>query len=88
MGQVGELLVKRQEDVIHDQKAILGIGGNPADFIGGQAQVQGVHDATCGGNAEVSFEVSVVVAAQGGHTVTSFEAQVFQCLAQLVGPLL
>jgi hypothetical protein len=57
------------------RKRSFGVTGDPADLVGRQAQVERVHDAAGGGNAEVALQVGVVVPAQGGHAVTLLQAQ-------------
>ena len=59
-----ELPVQRQQHVVDDQEAVLGVVGDPADLVGREAQVQRVHHAAGGRDAEVALEVRVVVPAQ------------------------
>jgi hypothetical protein len=42
---VGELPVERQQDVVDDEEAVAGVGGDPADLLGRETQVQRVHHA-------------------------------------------
>ena len=72
---VGELAVERQQDVVDDQEAVLGVGGDPADLVRRQAQVQRVHHAAGGRNAEVALEVGVVVPAQRRDAIALLQAE-------------
>jgi hypothetical protein len=71
----GELPVQRQQDVVDDQEAVLRVGGDPADLLGRQAQVQRVHHAAGRRDAEVALQVRMVVPAQRGHAVALAQAE-------------
>jgi hypothetical protein len=73
--QVRELPVQRQQHVVDDQEAVLRVGGDPADFVGRQAQVQRVHHPAGGRDAEITLQVRMVVPAQGGHAITLLQPQ-------------
>ena len=75
---MGHLPVQRQQHVVDDQEAILRVGSDPADFVGRQAQVQGVHHAARCRDAEVALQVGVVVPAQGGDAVALLQPQRLQ----------
>ena len=85
--QVRKLLVQRQQHVVDDQYFVLCVARDPGDLFGRQAQVEGVHHATCGRNAEITLQVRVVVPAQRGHAFAFLQPQVLQGLRQLAGTL-
>ena len=85
--QVRKLLVQRQQHVVDDQYFVLCVARDPGDLFGRQAQVEGVHHATCGRNAEITLQVRVVVPAQRGHAFAFLQPQVLQGLRQLTGAL-
>ena len=72
---VGELAIERQQDVVDDEEAVLGVGGDPADLVGRQAQVERVHDAAGGRDAEVALEVGVVVPGQRRDAIALLQAE-------------
>ena len=76
--QVRELPVQRQQDVVDDEEAVLRVGGDPAELVGRQPQVQRVHHAAGSRNAEVALQVRMVVPAQRGHAVAALQAQLEQ----------
>ena len=75
---VRELPVQRQQDVVDDQEAVLRVGGDPAELVGRQPQVQRVHHAAGRRNAEVALQVRMVVPAQRGHAVAALQAELQQ----------
>ena len=83
--QVRKLLVQRQQHVVDDEEAVLGVARDPADFFRRQAQVERVHHAAGGGNAEVGFQVGVVVPAQRGHALSFLQPQLKQRRRQGAG---
>ena len=83
--QVRKLLVQRQQHVVDDEEAVLGVARDPADFFRRQAQVERVHHAAGGGNAEVGFQVGVVVPAQRGHALSFLQPQIKQRRRQGAG---
>ena len=85
--QMRELLVERQQHVIHDQHTVLGVCGNPADLVRRETQVQGMHDGTRCRDAEITLQVRVVVPAQGGNPVSATHAQRTQRRRQFSGAL-
>ena len=68
------MIVQRQQHVIDDQKAALGVAGNPANLVGGQSQIQCVHHATGRRNAQITFQVGVMIPAQRGDPIAFGEA--------------
>jgi hypothetical protein len=76
--QRGELPVQGQQHVVDHQEAVLRIGGDPADLAGRQPQVQRVHDAAGGRDAEVALQVGVMVPAQRRHPVALVHPQRLQ----------
>jgi hypothetical protein len=81
----GELAVQRQQDVVDDQEAVVGIGGDPAELVGRQAQVERVHHAPGGGDAEVALEVGVMVPAQRRDAIARAQAETLQRRRQPAG---
>ena len=77
-----ELPVERQQHVVDDQEAVLGIVRDPADLVGRQAQVQRVHHAAGRRDAEVALEVRVVVPAQRGDALAVLQAELLQGRSQ------
>ena len=69
-----ELLVERQQDVVDDEEAVLGMAGDPADLVGRKAQVQRVHHPARRRNAEIALEMRVVVPAQRGDAVALLQS--------------
>ena len=69
-----ELLEQRQQDVVDDEEAVLGVVRDPADLVGRKPQVQRVHHAARRRNAEIAFEVRVVVPAQRRDAVALLQA--------------
>jgi len=45
------LAVQRQQHIVDDQETVLAVGGDSADLLGRQAQVQRVHHAASGRDA-------------------------------------
>ena len=90
------LAIQRQQHVVDDQATVLAVGSDSADLLGRQAQVQCVHHAACCRAAglpgcraaEVGRQVRVLVTAQHGHAVASFQASTLQCRCQLRRALL
>ena len=74
----GELPEQRQQHVVDDDEAVLRVGGDPAQLVGRKAQVQRVHHAARGRNAEVALEVRVMVPAQRGDALARLEAEPLQ----------
>jgi hypothetical protein len=62
--QVRELPVQRQQHVVDDQETVFRVGGDPADLVRRQAQVQRVHHPAGGRDAEITLQVRMVVPAQ------------------------
>ena len=56
-----ELRQQRQQYVVDDEKTVLGVIGNVGDVVRREPQIERVHDAARRGNAEVAFEVRVVI---------------------------
>ena len=81
-----ELRQQRQQHIVHHQKAVFRVIGDPGDFVRCQAQIQGVHHPACSGYAEIALQVRMVVPTERGHPVARLQAQVQQGLAQFAGP--
>ena len=75
---MGELSVQRQKYVVDHQEAVVGISGNPANFVRRKAQVEGVHDPARGWDAKVALQMGMVVPAQGGDAITLLQTQRLQ----------
>ena len=56
-----ELFKELQEHVVYNQEAVLGVVDDVRQFVGMEPKVQGVQHATCAGDAEVGFQVGIVV---------------------------
>jgi hypothetical protein len=56
-----ELFKEVQEHVVHNQEAVLGVVDDVRQFVGMKPKVQGVQYATCARDAEVGFQVGIVV---------------------------
>ena len=82
---VGELPVQRQQHVVDHEEAVVGVGGDETQFVGCQAQVQRVHHAAGGRNAEVALQVRVVVPGQRGHALALLQAQPLKRRGQRAG---
>ena len=76
--EVRELPVKRQQDIVDHEEAIVRVARDPADLVRRQAQVQSVHHAAGGGDAEVALQVRMVVPAQRGDAVALLQAESLQ----------
>ena len=73
-----ELAIERQQDVVDDEEAVVGVARDPADLVGREAQVERVHDAAGGRDAEVALEVRVVVPGQRRDAVALLQAELAQ----------
>jgi hypothetical protein len=59
-----ELCQQRQQHVVDDNKTVLRVVGDIGDVVRREPQVERVHDAARRRNAEVAFEVRVMVPRQ------------------------
>ena len=80
---VGELAIERQQDVVDDQEAVFGVVRDPADLVGREAQVQRVHHAARGRDAEVALEVGVVVPARASRRARPSSGRALQRRGEL-----
>ena len=62
-----------QQHVVHNQEAILGMVDDVGQFVRMEPKVQGVQYAACARNAEVSFQVGIMVPHQARDSVTQFK---------------
>jgi hypothetical protein len=74
----GELAIERQQDVVDDEEAVLGVGRDPADLVGREAQVERVHDAAGSRDAEIALEVRVVVPGERRDAIALLQAEALQ----------
>src|SRR6266436_5961095 len=78
-------LVKRQEHIVNQDKAVVGMPGDGGNFMWVKPQVQGVQNATGAGNAEESFQVAGVIPHHGSHAVTRLQAEFRQSRGEPAG---
>ena len=68
-----------QENVVNDQKAILGVVDDLRQCIGWQVRVERVEHATGDWDSEGSLELNVVVRHECRHSVAVMESALLQC---------
>jgi hypothetical protein len=66
----GDLGPKRQQDVINKNNLIIRVVDDERELVGMEAQVERVEDATGQWNAEVRFQVLIVVPTKSRDTVS------------------
>ena len=79
-----ELVVERQQNVIHDNDLVVGMGRDIADVRRAEPQVQRVHDAAGRRDAVIAFQVRGMVPGQCRHPVAFFHAGLDQCPGQFL----
>ena len=72
-GMVFYLLIDRQQDVVHQEHAILSVVDDEGQFPGMQPEVQGMQHASGNGDTEVGFQVRVAVPHQGSHAISALQ---------------
>ena len=77
---------QRQEGLVDEQDAVLGVVEDIHQLFREQARVDGVAHQAGTGHTEIGFQVAVVVPGQGGDPVALFQAQAQQRRTQLAGP--
>ena len=80
---ITELCEQRQQAIVDDEKAILGVMGDPRDLFRREAQVERVRHAAGGRNPEVAFEMRVVIPAERGDAVALLQSRRQQRRRQL-----
>ncbi len=77
-----EFVEQREKDVIDDKKAIFGMLCNVPEIVRRQSEVQGVQHAPLCRNAQISFQVGVVIPHQGADPIAALQAGLLQGLCQ------
>src|SRR6185312_2070295 len=77
-----ELFQHRKQHVIHNQKPVLRMVGNPRDLVRMQPQIQRMQDSAHSGDAVVRLEMNMVVPHQRGYAITFSDARRLQALRQ------
>ena len=70
-----DLLEQLPQGAIHDDRGVAGVGRDVGDIVGVEPQVEGVHGAAHGRDAEVALEVLGVVPAQGADPIALADAE-------------
>jgi hypothetical protein len=73
-----ELLQQRQQDAIHHHHAIAGMVDDRREIVRMQAQVQRVQDRADGRDAEIRFQMLVVIPPQSSDAVSGSHAEILQ----------
>ena len=74
-----DLLIDIKEDVLDDEEAIPGVVDDVGELVGMLAQAEGVQDGSCGGDAEVGFQVLVTVPEQRADAVAFADTGALEC---------
>ncbi len=66
---IAKFLEYRDQGIVDDQEAVLGVIGDVGQFARMQTQIERMHDAACRWDAEVGFKVNVLVPHERGHAI-------------------
>ncbi len=78
-----DLLEERQQDVVDDEEAVLGVIRDPGDVVWREPQVERVHHAARRRDAEIALQVGVMVPAQRRHALALLQPRGEQRRGQL-----
>ena len=82
---VAEFFVEGEKHVVNDEEAVVGLLGDSGDFVGMEAEIEGMEDAAAAGHAEKGFEMAGVVPHHGGDAVAALHSEFSEGGGQAAG---
>ena len=83
---IGDRLDQRQQRRVDEDDFVLGVVDDVFELLMRQADIQGVDDGAGAGDAEVEFQMLIIVPGEGTHAVARLDAQCLQGIAQALHP--
>ena len=81
-----ELFKQRQQNVIHNQKAVLRVVHNECQLLRMQSKIECVHHAACAWDAKVSFQMRRMVPAKRRYAIARLQPRMVQRFRQRLRP--